>query len=106
MKKSLSTRLMYSFMTIIIIVVVGITAGISYLIADYFFQIKEQELAEKGDEMGETVEAFIRLQDRDMLYRYILAVDKLVGARIWLLITSFWRPLITKMYKRPEKMLL
>ena len=84
MKKSLSTRLMYSFMTIIIIVVVGITAGISYLIADYFFQIKEQELAEKGDEMGETVEAFIRLQDRDMLYRYILAVDKLVGARIWL----------------------
>ena len=69
---------MYSFMTIIIIVVVGITAGISYLIADYFFQIKEQELAEKGNEMGETVEAFIRLQDRDMLYRYILAVDKLV----------------------------
>lgn len=52
MKKSLSTRLMYSFMTIIIIVVVGITAGISYLIADYFFQIKEQELAEKGDEWG------------------------------------------------------
>ena len=49
MKKSLSTRLMYSFMTIIIIVVVGITAGISYLIADYFFQMKEQELAEKGD---------------------------------------------------------
>ena len=48
MKKSLSTRLMYSFMTIIIIVVVGITAGISYLIADYFFQIKEQELAEKA----------------------------------------------------------
>lgn len=41
-------------------------------------------MAEKGDEMGETVEAFIRLQDRDMLYRYILAVDKLVGARIWL----------------------
>ena len=34
--------------------------------------------------MGYTVEAFIRLQYRDMLYRYILAVDKLVGARIWL----------------------
>lgn len=84
MKRSLSTRLMYSFMTIIIIVVVGITAGISYLIADYFFQVKEQELAEKGHEMGETIEAFIRLDDRDMLYRYILAVDRLVGARIWL----------------------
>ena len=44
MKKSLSTRLMYSFMVIIVIVVVGITAGISYLIADYFFEIKEQLL--------------------------------------------------------------
>ena len=94
MKKSLSTRLMYSFMTIIIIVVVGITAGISYLIADYFFQIKEQELAEKGNEMGETVEAFIRLQDR-------LAH----ASGCLMIITSFWRPLITKMYKRPEKML-
>lgn len=84
MKKSLSTRLMYSFMTVIIIIVVGITAGISYLIADYFFQVKEQELAEKGHEMGETIEAFIRFEDRDMLYRYIMAVDRLVGARIWL----------------------
>ena len=84
MKKSLSTRLMYSFMVIIIIVVVGITAGISYLIADYFFEIKEQELTDKGHEMGDTIEAFIRMDDKDMLYRYIIAVDRLVGARIWL----------------------
>ncbi len=84
MKKSLSTRLMYSFMAIVVIIVVGITAGISYLIADYFFEIKEQELAEKGAEMGETVEAFMRLGDNNMLYRYIIAVDRLVGARIWL----------------------
>ena len=46
---------MYSFMVIIVIVVVGITAGISYLIADYFFEIKEQELTDKGHEMGETI---------------------------------------------------
>jgi hypothetical protein len=39
---------MYSFMTIIVIIVVGITAGISYLIADYFFKMKEHELADKG----------------------------------------------------------
>lgn len=84
MNKSLSTRLMYSFMTIVVIIVVGITAGISYLVADYFSQMKEQELAEKGNEMGETIEAFIRLEDKAMLYRYIIAVDRLVGARIWL----------------------
>ena len=35
--------------------------------------------------MGDTVEAFIRLRGTGIcFYRYILAVDKLVGARIWL----------------------
>lgn len=84
MKQSLSTRLMYSFMAIIVVIVVGVTAGISYLIADYFFKIKEHELAQKGHEMAETIEYFIRMNDRDTLYRYIIAVDRLVGARIWL----------------------
>ena len=85
MNKSLSTRLMYSFMTIIVIVVVGITAGTSYLIADYFFKIKEEELAQKGREMADTVEYFVsKDNNRYMLMRYLIAVDRLVGARIWL----------------------
>ena len=84
MKKSLSTRLMYSYMTVIVIIVVGITAGISYLIADYFFKIKEQELSQKGHEMSETIEYFVRMNDHSTLSRYILAVDRLVGVRIWL----------------------
>ena len=85
MNKSLSTRLMYSFMTIIVIVVVGITAGTSYLIADYFFKIKEEELAQKGREMADTVEYFVtKDNNRYTLMRYLIAVDRLVGARIWL----------------------
>ena len=85
MNKSLSTRLMYSFMTIIVVVVVGITAGTSYLIADYFFKIKEDELAQKGHEMADTVEYFVtKDNNRYMLMRYLIAVDRLVGARIWL----------------------
>ncbi len=85
MNKSLSTRLMYSFMTIIVIVVVGITAGTSYLIADYFFKIKEDELSQKGHEMADTVEYFVTTDNnRYMLMRYLIAVDRLVGARIWL----------------------
>ena len=85
MNKSLSTRLMYSFMAIIVIVVVGITAGTSYLIADYFFKIKEDELAQKGHEMADTVEYFVtKDNNRYMLMRYLIAVDRLVGARIWL----------------------
>lgn len=71
-------------MAIIVIVVVGVTAGISYLVADYFSEMKEQELAEKGHEMAATVQAFVRMDDRGMLQRYIVAVDRLVGSRIWL----------------------
>ena len=85
MNKSLSTRLMYSFMTIIVIVVVGITAGTSYLIADYFFKIKEEELTQKGHEMADTVEYFVtKDNNRYTLMRYLIAVDRLMGARIWL----------------------
>lgn len=85
MNKSLSTRLMYSFMALIVVIVVGVTAGISYLIADYFFKIKEQELSQKGNEMAETIEYFMqRDTDKTTLHRYIVAVDRLVGARIWL----------------------
>ena len=102
MKNSLSTRLMYSFMVIIVIVVVGITAGISYLIADYFFEIKEQELTDKGHEMGETIEAFIRMDDKNMLYRYIIAVDRLVGARIWLFDDNY-ELIAASYYDGPEK---
>ena len=47
---------MYSFMALIMVIVVGVTAGISYLIADYFFKTNEQELAEKGNEMAATVD--------------------------------------------------
>ena len=76
---------MYSFMTIIVIVVVGITAGTSYLIADYFFKIKEEELTQKGHELADTVEYFVtKDNNRYTLMRYLIAVDRLVGARIWL----------------------
>ena len=92
MNKSLSTRLMYSFMALIMVIVVGVTAGISYLIADYFFKTNEQELAEKGNEMAATVEYFMGFSNSmEMLNRYVFAVDRLVGARICLTISlSFW----------------
>lgn len=75
---------MYSFMAIIFIVVVGITAGSSYLISDYFFKIKERDLTEKGKEMAETIQLFYDHDDIQHLYSYVMAVDRLVGARVWL----------------------
>ena len=41
MKKSLSTKLMYSFMALIATIVIGVTIGMSFLITDYFFFVLE-----------------------------------------------------------------
>lgn len=76
MNKSLSTRLMYSFMAIIVIVVVGVSAGTSYLIADYFVKLREEQLSERGREMANTVEYFFQNDTNHyMLMRYLIAVD-------------------------------
>ena len=52
MKKSLSTRLMYSYMGLIVVIIVGISIGLSYLITDYFFRAKEAELNDKGSQVA------------------------------------------------------
>ena len=52
---SLTSRLWRSYMFIIVIVVTAITAGASYLIADYFFKTRAAELAYKGQEIADTV---------------------------------------------------
>ena len=50
MKKSLSTRLMYTYMGLIAAIIIGVATGLSYLITDYFFREKEAELNAKGAE--------------------------------------------------------
>lgn len=85
MKKSLSTKLMYSFMALIATIVIGVTIGMSFLITDYFFEEKEKELYLKGREVAITVDYFMRIEpDNLLLNRYLSSMDRLVGARIWL----------------------
>ena len=85
MKKSLSTRLMYSFMALIVTIVIGVTIGVSFLITDYFFEEKEKELYLKGREVAIMVDYFMRIEpDNLLLNRYLSSMDRLVGARIWL----------------------
>lgn len=82
---SLTSRLWRGYMLIILIVVTAITAGASYLIADFFFKTRANELALKGQEMADTVEYFVDNDpNRRTLMRYLIAVDRLVGARVWL----------------------
>ncbi len=89
MSRSLSTRLAYSFMAVIVCIVLGASIGISYLVGDYFVDMKERELEQQGNEMASTISYFLSIKDRDTLQRYINTVDQLVGARIWLFDDSF-----------------
>lgn len=85
MKKSLSTRLMYSYMGLIVAIIVGISVGLSYLITDYFFRTKELELNDKGGQVAMMVQYFNAMRmDNALLRQYLTSMDQLIGARIWL----------------------
>ncbi len=85
MKKSLSTRLMYSYMGLIVAIIVGISVGLSYLITDYFFRTKELELNDKGGQVAMMVRYFNAMRmDNALLRQYLTSMDQLIGARIWL----------------------
>lgn len=90
MKKSLSTRLMYSYMGLILAIIIGISVGLSYLITDYFFRTKELELNDKGGQVAMMVRYFNALNmDPTILRDYLTSMDQLVGARIWLFNTRY-----------------
>ena len=85
MKRSLTTRLMYTYMGLIAVIIVGVATGLSYLITDYFFKEKESELNIKGAEAAIISSYFLTMDtDRSSLSRYLTSVDQLIGARIWL----------------------
>ncbi|MFA7067864.1 MAG: ATP-binding protein [Acidaminococcaceae bacterium] len=90
MKKSLSSRLMYTYMGLIAVIIIGISIGLSYLITDYFFKAKENELNEKGAEVAVITNYFLSVDaNRDSVTRYLSSVDQLIGARIWLFDNHF-----------------
>jgi signal transduction histidine kinase len=90
LKKSLSSRLMYTYMGLIAIIIIGISIGLSYLITDYFFKAKEHELNEKGAEVAVIANYFLSVDaNRDSVTRYLSSVDQLIGARIWLFDNHF-----------------
>ena len=90
MKKSLSTRLMYSYMGLILAIIVGISVGLSYLITDYFFRTKELELNDKGGQVAMMIRYFDAMHmDKTILREYLTSMDRLVGARIWVFNNQF-----------------
>ena len=81
---------MYSYMGLILAIIVGISVGLSYLITDYFFRTKELELNDKGGQVAMMIRYFDAMHmDKTILREYLTSMDQLVGARIWVFNNQF-----------------
>ena len=81
---------MYSYMGLILAIIVGISVGLSYLITDYFFRTKELELNDKGGQVAMMIRYFDAMNmDKTILREYLTSMDQLVGARIWVFNKQF-----------------
>jgi len=89
MRNSLQRRLLYSYIMVVVLVLAGVSAGISLLLREYFLASKQKELVAKGHELGRIVESYNEGRlDRNQFASLIDSVDALLGARVWVLDAS------------------
>lgn len=86
MKHSLQYKLLYRYMAVVVLLLVGVSLGISVLLREYFLASKQQELADKGREIARNLAGYQEGRvDIDQLNAFLDTVDSFIGARIWIL---------------------
>ncbi len=89
MRYSLQRKLLYSYIIVVVLVLAGVSAGISLLLREYFLASKQQELIAKGYELGRIVESYNEgRMSQSQFASLIDSVDALLGARVWVLDAS------------------
>ncbi|MDR7866052.1 MAG: ATP-binding protein [Sporomusaceae bacterium] len=84
MRNSLQRRLLYSYIMVVVLVLACVSAGISLLLREYFLASKQQELVNKGYELGRLVESYNEGRiDQTQFTKLIDSVDAFLGARVW-----------------------
>lgn len=85
MKGSLQRKLLYNYVLVVLLVLVGVSVGISVLLREYFIANKAGELAEKGYEVGYMIESYAEGRiDHSQLTRFLDSVDNFLDARVWI----------------------
>lgn len=86
MKSSLRRKLLYSYIAVTVLILAVVSVAISVLLREYFLSSKQQELVNKGFELGRVVESY---QDGRIDYaqftNFINAVDTFLDARVWVI---------------------
>ncbi len=89
MRLSLQRRLLYSYIMVVVLVLAGVSVGISLLLREYFLANKQKELVSKGYELGRLVESYNEGRlDQDGFVRLIDSVDAFLDARVWVVDAS------------------
>lgn len=89
MKHSLQRKLLYSYIMVVVLVLAGVSAGISLLLREYFLASKQQELIAKGHELGRLVTSYSEGRlDQNQFAGLIDSIDALLGARVWVVDAS------------------
>lgn len=85
MKGSLQRKLLYNYVVVVLLVLVGVSVGISVLLREYFIANKAGELADKGYELGYMIESYAEGRiDHSQLTRFLDSADNFLDARVWI----------------------
>jgi signal transduction histidine kinase len=88
-RNSLQRKLLYSYIMVVVLVLAGVSAGISLLLREFFMAAKQQELVNKGYELGRLVESYNEGRiDQAQFSRLIDSVDAFLDARVWVVDAS------------------
>lgn len=84
MKHSLQLKLLYSFMLIIIVMIIGVSLGVSLLIKEQMLANKQQELIVKGSELARVVGSYQQEDiNLEQLTDFLSNADKFLETRVW-----------------------
>ncbi|WP_378956768.1 sensor histidine kinase [Pelosinus sp. sgz500959] len=86
MKYSLQLKLLYSFMLVIVVMLVGVSFGVSLIIKEETVASKQEELIEKGSELAQAVSSFQQEHGSlEELPSFLNSIDGFVESRVWIL---------------------
>lgn len=84
MGRSLSTRLFYTYAAVILVILISVSIGLSYLIHGYFYESRRGELIRYATEIANSIDEFSGENiNRSYVYDKLDGMDAILKARIW-----------------------
>ena len=86
MNNSLQAKLFYSFMFVIIVMLLGVSLGLSAIVKEQMVAHKQQELINKGNELAYIVNSYYtEKKDLQGLSDFLGSVDSFIDSRVWII---------------------